>query len=527
MTTRLFLHDSANALTGTFPSGEQDAQTADFSAIDAGTLREMNAAIGASVVNKTAETVATASSQAGFVGMWCSKPLLAQTVGGAGQTLDVNVGDYSTNTLANFFVNRVHAYVWRPSTGANVGDLSTYATAPTGSPAEANANNIIMATLFSVPLAAVAAQDGDVIIVELWAQITQSAASSYTVGIRYDGSEIGTVENDIVSNYAAFVEFSQDLVFTAFAGNAAATATAAGGLTTAITLDGDAAATASAGGALNTSITMAGAAADTVTAGGNLTAAITLAGDAQAQSGAAAALKVVRPWMPLTISAPAMNLANLDADVTLLSVDPWTHGVSSGIGSHTQLSFPNAVAALVEQLTGLTGAGFGIGIGAESHEGLAAQLTTLAAAFPLPNFVRLARRATSMAGLENSKFNLVPPQRTRNTIDLSAIPTLRAIKRADLIKAAYDDAEAFKSSSPSGNLTAFAGERAAHAAMAASVQDDAKAGLSGGNGWRFYATDNLAWKLQLGHPGHDLPLTAIMLFVGPEADLQILKEIFP
>jgi hypothetical protein len=232
-------------------------------------------------------------------------------------------------------------------------------------------------------------------------------------------------------------------------------------------------------------------------------------------------------WAPLTIAAPALNAAALNAELALIAVDPWTHGVASGIGGRTALSFPNAAKAVAERLTGIAGAGFALAVAAVSHSDLAAQCAALAGAFPLPDLARLARRAQAMAELETSKYTLVPPQSAPRRVAVNALPAVRALQRADRIKAAFDAAGDFKASDPLDNLTAFAAEAAAQADLAAAVQDEAKAGLAGGAGWRFHADDNLASRIVTGHPGHDKTLTAIFLFVGPADDLQIFREIFP
>lgn len=232
-------------------------------------------------------------------------------------------------------------------------------------------------------------------------------------------------------------------------------------------------------------------------------------------------------WSPLTLAAPTSNSAALTAGLTLLTVDPWTHGVAAGDGSNTHLSFPNAAATLAAKLTGITGAGLAIGLSSSSPSGLATELNNFAAAFPMPNLERIARRAVKMAALEASKYFLKPAAAQAAAVAINALPSLRALQRADVIKAAFDAAEAFKSSSANTNLTDFAGERAAHAAMVATIQADAGAGLTGGNGWRFYAPNNIASAILTGHPGHDHTYTSIMLFVGSVADVSILTEIFP
>jgi hypothetical protein len=211
MATKLYLHDNALVLSGTFPTGEQDAVTADFSATGAATLRELNQVPGAAMANRSASTSATTSAQAGFMGMWATPPLSgAHTLGGGAETLAINIGAYESNLSANVDW-RAHAYVWRPSTGAVVGDLCAFATSPSDSALEPTAASSIQVATLTLPLSSVAAADGDVVVVELWASLTQDAASSYTVSAYYDGSAENATEQAVVSDHAAFFEFSQAL----------------------------------------------------------------------------------------------------------------------------------------------------------------------------------------------------------------------------------------------------------------------------------------------------------------------------
>lgn len=211
--------------------------------------------------------------------------------------------------------------------------------------------------------------------------------------------------------------------------------------------------------------------------------------------------------------------------MSVIAVDPWTHGINDGSGSNTYLSFPNAVEAVIQKAAGHDGAGLGIAVTAASVSDFVGQLTALGAAFPLPSLSRLARRAAAMATLEISKMQLVPHQLHGGGLPLNAIPAIRAIQRADLIQQASDAAESFKTSDANSNLSAFAADKAAHAAMVAGVQAAASAGLTGGTGFRFYAANNIASALKIGHPGHEYTLTAIQLFLGSAADLALLAEI--
>lgn len=230
-------------------------------------------------------------------------------------------------------------------------------------------------------------------------------------------------------------------------------------------------------------------------------------------------------WSALSLAPPSSSSLAAGAALSVIAVDPWTHGINDGGGSNTYLSFPNAVEAVIAKAAGHNGAALGIAVTAASMTDFVGQLTALGSAFPLPSLSRLARRAAQMAALEISKMLLVPHQLHGGGLPLNAIPAIRAVQRADLIKQASDAAEAFKTSDANDNLTAFSSDKAAHAAFVSGVQAAASSGLSGGTGFRFYAPNNIASALRVGHPGHEFTLTAIQLFLGSAADLALLAEI--
>jgi len=230
-------------------------------------------------------------------------------------------------------------------------------------------------------------------------------------------------------------------------------------------------------------------------------------------------------WSSLSLSPPISSASSVNAALSVISVDPWTHGIRDGNGSNTYLSFPNAIDAVIKKAAGHDGAALGIAVTAASMADFVGQLTTLGSSFPMPSLSRLARRATQMATLEVSKMQLVPHQQHGSGLPLNAMPAIRAIQRADLIKQASDAAEAFKTSDANSNLSSFSADKAAHAAMVSGVQAAASAGLTGGTGFRFYAANNIASALRIGHPGHEFTLTAIQLFLGSVEDLSLLAEI--
>lgn len=224
-------------------------------------------------------------------------------------------------------------------------------------------------------------------------------------------------------------------------------------------------------------------------------------------------------WSALSLHAPVSSSLSATGALSVISVDPWTSGVNQS------LSFPNAVDALISQAADHTGAGLAIAVASTNLTDFAGQLTALGSAFPMPSLSRLARRAAQLAELELTKMVLVPPGRFGSSLNLNALPSIRAIQRADLIKQAADDALAYATSDPIDNLTAFTADASTYADFVAGVQAAAAFGLTGGTGYRFYAGNNVASALKIGHPGHEMTLTAIQLFLGSAEDLALLAEI--
>lgn len=215
MTTKVYLlNESYTPLSGTLPSGEQDPQTPTFSGTGASTLRWASDTSGSSMTFISGSTSATTNNQAGFFGIWALTPLSgSQTVGGAGETILVNVADYESNLNSNFYINRAHVYVWRPSTNSLVGDCCTYSTSPVAEPSEPSSASSIQVSTFSIALSSVSASDGDIIIIELWSNFTQSSATSYTARLYYGGATETGTENTVVSNHASYFQFSQTFTF--------------------------------------------------------------------------------------------------------------------------------------------------------------------------------------------------------------------------------------------------------------------------------------------------------------------------
>lgn len=216
MATRLYFHNASNALSGTFPAGEQSALTANYTATGATTLKTMNTTIGAGQSSMAGASLAQTASQNGFYGFFSSPAFASnQTVGGGGQTITLNIANQQNSLFMDIGANlQCCTYVWRPSTGAKVGDVVANLTMtgclePNGTTEKVNQGTTTSSS-------SVSAQTGDVLICEVWQVHTQTNATSRTGTFYYDGTTVTTVVNTTVTNHAAFLDFSSDTM--SFAG---------------------------------------------------------------------------------------------------------------------------------------------------------------------------------------------------------------------------------------------------------------------------------------------------------------------
>lgn len=214
MATRLYFHNAANSLPGTFPAGEQSAAavTGTSTATGANTLRTMNPAIGSTQASLAVTTAASTVAQNNFMGFFCSRPLQGnQTVGGG--TMILNGAENESNASANWWINSLNIYVWRPSTGARVGVVRDAAGTSLGGLEPTATGNNQVSHITGITSTAIAALSGDVIICEIWIRATQGAAMSYTGTFFYDGATVNTTENAVVTSHASFIELNENLIF--------------------------------------------------------------------------------------------------------------------------------------------------------------------------------------------------------------------------------------------------------------------------------------------------------------------------
>lgn len=212
MATKLYLRNTTNNLTGTFPSGEQSSLTQTNALSTAGTIRMLSLTKGTSEVSGNV-VVATTSAQATFCGQWVYGPLAAATYGGAGVTMAINVGNEESSLSMQWGEDiRVEAYFWRPSTGAKVGsayvdgsEAWTGELEPTVAISERANHATRTGTSNNVTI-----QAGDVFIIEIWMIYTPGTVTSKTGTLYWDGTTENTTSNASVSTQAAYFETSEN-----------------------------------------------------------------------------------------------------------------------------------------------------------------------------------------------------------------------------------------------------------------------------------------------------------------------------
>lgn len=207
MATKLYFHNATNALSGTFPTGEQASWTKD-GASGSDTLKTMNRIIGSAVASLSVSTGGS-STVYEFFGFFCSPPLAsAQTVGGGSITF--NAAERKNNGAASLIIDSLNIYVWRPSTGTLVGTIRQGQDLGGTTPTAVNSTQVTHIT--GITSSAVSAAAGDVVICEVWTRYT-TGSNPNTATFYYDGTTENTTENAVVSNHASYIELAEDLVF--------------------------------------------------------------------------------------------------------------------------------------------------------------------------------------------------------------------------------------------------------------------------------------------------------------------------
>lgn len=224
MATRLYFHQTVSAVTGTLPATEQSTKTSHGNFEAQTNNRTMNTTIGTAQVTKTfplAENVASGGEWF-FVTKFVSEPLSQS--GLAANTWTYNFAcsnsnnsptdDYPTYPTPSTDVPMC-CYVWRPSTGAKVGNIRD-GDAQGYYDVGFDANNVTVEVsehgTFSGSAVA-GATTGDVIVFEAWVNTSTSSTVATTMSYMFDGTTATLADGTTVSNHASFLETPENLVF--------------------------------------------------------------------------------------------------------------------------------------------------------------------------------------------------------------------------------------------------------------------------------------------------------------------------
>lgn len=207
MATKFYLHDELNNVEGVLPTGKQTSTLLNYSLTGAATNRLMDIGIGTLQANLTGSSAALATVQNGLLGMWVSPAMNAGTVGGG--SINFSIAGSESNAASNFWPNSLNIYVWRPSTGTKVGTIRDSTGNSLGGTEVGTSQTVVY--ISGITSSAVSMVAGDVIVVEVWSNITQSMGTSYTNNIFFDGTTESTTNGSASSNIASFIEFTEDV----------------------------------------------------------------------------------------------------------------------------------------------------------------------------------------------------------------------------------------------------------------------------------------------------------------------------
>jgi len=222
--TKLYFHNATSAVAGTLPSNEQSTKTPHDVYEAASINRSMNTTIGTAQVTKSfniAENVAAGGVDL-YVTKFISEPL--NQTGLSANTWTYNfacrssdntaVDDYPTGVTPSTAVP-LCCYVWRPSTGAKVGNiLDGDGSGFYDVGFDANNQTVEKSQHGSFTGSAVASTAvGDVIVFEAWVTISTDGVDPSTLSYYFDGTTETLADGTTVSNHASFIETPQNLAF--------------------------------------------------------------------------------------------------------------------------------------------------------------------------------------------------------------------------------------------------------------------------------------------------------------------------
>ncbi len=150
----------------------------------------MNQTIGTAQASATLNTLNNTTLQKNWFARFLSRPLAAQTLPTGVWT--IQGGASEGNAASNMLLWSAVIKVWRPSTGAVVATLLDDPALGSVEPGTTQTN----VSKSTASISGVAVNDGDILVVELWAENTQGAATAYANTIFFDGTTEGSTSSN-------------------------------------------------------------------------------------------------------------------------------------------------------------------------------------------------------------------------------------------------------------------------------------------------------------------------------------------
>lgn len=216
MATRLYLR-STSQNSNVSPSSERSAAlpTGTNNSVTITGANRLSTTKGSTQVNNPAfSSLAQTSLQSGNIDIWVSDPLNSQTISSNTWTLFLKTKEEDAAANAN---SAASVYIWRPSQSIVVGyiyDSINVLNFPyqTGGSANEWSSSYPTAAAATFSGSQVIANEGDVLVYEVWYRASQSKASSYYLDIYYNGTD-DTTTGDANTSTASYIETPQNLNF--------------------------------------------------------------------------------------------------------------------------------------------------------------------------------------------------------------------------------------------------------------------------------------------------------------------------
>lgn len=215
MATRLYLRSTfqnsnvspSSELSAALPTGTNNSATISGA-------KRLSTTKGSTSNSYFISSLAQTSLQSGNIDIWVSDPLNSQTISSNTWTLFLQTREEDPAANAN---SAASVYIWRPSKSVVVGYIYDSINVlnfsyQTGGSANEWSDSYPTAATATFSGNQVVANEGDVLVYEVWYRASQSKASSYSLYIYYNGTN-DTTTGDANTSAASYIETPQNLSF--------------------------------------------------------------------------------------------------------------------------------------------------------------------------------------------------------------------------------------------------------------------------------------------------------------------------